>query len=98
MALPRMYRYPLLWFVRCDRAASPPPMDPRDCFLLGGHRMPPGNSDPAGALCEGWISVREAAGSGHETRGAERDILWDWDKSGTTDRDRGDSPSPDRAF
>jgi len=43
---------------------------------------------------ERWRS----AGRGHETRGAKWDIFRDWDKNGTTDRDRGDGGPPDLAF
>src|SRR5260370_41917227 len=43
---------------------------------------------------ERWRS----AGRGHETRGAKWNIFRDWDKSGTTDRDRGDGRSPIARF
>jgi hypothetical protein len=48
-------------FTFCARAASPPPFDLRDCFLLidGGRYVPPGNSDPCCRECSAWIFLRE---------------------------------------
>jgi hypothetical protein len=49
-----------LEFVRCWRAASPPQFNVADCFLFGGHYVPPGNADPCCRECIGWIFLREA--------------------------------------